>query len=93
MYIWYLKLFYLLIFIFKRSLKRNFSDLSRVKIFKKLPFRYLEIQKRNDDCSLKLVDKSTTISSKTPNEINCLTSENTKSMYNWLLQQICLTNK
>ena len=69
-------------------LSGNFSDLSRVKIFKKLPFRYLEIQKGNDDCSLKLIDKSTTMSSRTPIEMNCLTSENTKSMYNWLLQQI-----
>ena len=69
-------------------LSGNFSDLSRVKIFKKLPFRYLEIQKGNDDCSLKLVDKSTIMSSKTPIVMNCLTSENTKSMYNWLIQQI-----
>ena len=69
-------------------LSGNFSDLSRVKIFKKLPFRYLEIQKGNDDCSLKLVDKSTTMSSKTPIDMNCLTSENTKSMHNWLFQQI-----
>ena len=69
-------------------LSGNFSDLSRVKIFKKIPFRYLEIQKGNDDSSLRLIDKTTKISSRTPIEMNCLTSENTKSMYNWLLQQI-----
>ena len=69
-------------------LSGNFSDLSRVKIFKKIPFRYLEIQKGNDDSSLRLIDKTTKISSRTPIEMNCLTSENTKSMYNWLLQQL-----
>ena len=69
-------------------LSGNFSDLSRVKIFKKIPFRYLELQKGNDDCSLNLIDKSTAMSSKTPIQMNCLTSENTKSMHNWLLQQI-----
>ena len=69
-------------------LSGNFSDLSRVKIFKKIPFRYLELQKGNDDCSLNLIDKSTAMSSKTPIQMNCLTSENTKSMNNWLLQQI-----
>ena len=69
-------------------LSGNFSDLSRVKIFKKIPFRYLELQKGNDDCSLNLIDKSTAMSSKTPIQMNCLTSENTKSMYNWLLQQL-----
>lgn len=69
-------------------LSGNFSDLSRVKIFKKIPFRYLELQKGNDDCSLNLIDKSTAMTSKTPIQMNCLTSENTKSMHNWLLQQI-----
>ena len=69
-------------------LSGNFADLSRVKIFKKIPFRYLEIQKGDDECSLNVFDKTTKTSSKTPIKMNCLTSENTKSMYNWLLQQM-----
>ena len=69
-------------------LSGNFADLSRVKIFKKIPFRYLEIQKGDDECSLNVFDKTTKASSKVPIKMNCLTSENTKSMYNWLLQQM-----
>ena len=73
---------------FGEVLSGNFADLSRVKIFKKIPFRYLEIQKGDDECSLNVIDKSSKASSKTPIKMNCLTSENTKSMYNWLLQQM-----
>jgi hypothetical protein len=73
---------------FGEVMSGNFADLSRVKIFKKIFFRYLEIQKGDDECSLNLIDKTTKISRKTPIKMNCLTSENTKSMFNWLLQQM-----
>ena len=69
-------------------LSENFADLSRVKIFKKIPFRYLEIQKDDDEVSLNLIDKTTKTSSKSPIKMNCLTAGNTKSMYDWLLQQM-----
>ena len=73
---------------FGEVLSGNFADLSRVKIFKKIPFRYLEIQKGDDECSLNIIDKTSKASSKTPIKMNCLNSDNTKSMYNWLLQQM-----
>ena len=73
---------------FGEVLSGNFADLSRVKIFKKIPFRNLEIQKGDDECSLNVIDKSTKASSKIPIKMNCLTADNTKSMYNWLLQQM-----
>ena len=69
-------------------LSGNFADLSRVKIFKKIPFRYLEIQNGDDEVSLNLIDKSTKASGKVPIKMNCLTAGNTKSMYDWLLQQM-----
>ena len=69
-------------------LSGNFADLSRVKIFKKIPFRYLEIQNGDDEVSLNLIDKTTKASSKVPIKMNCLTAGNTKSMYDWLLQQM-----
>ena len=73
---------------FGEVLSGNFADLSRVKIFKKIPFRYLEIQKGDDECSLNIFDKSNPSTKKTPIKMNCLTAENTKSMNNWLLQQM-----
>jgi len=73
---------------FGEVLSGNFADLSRVKIFKKIPFRYLEIQKGDDECSLNIFDKSNPTTKKTPIKMNCLTAENTKSMNNWLLQQM-----
>ena len=73
---------------FGEVMSGNFADLSRVKIFKKIFFRYLEIQKGDDECSLNLIDKTTKISRKTPIKMNCLTSENTKSMFTWLSQQM-----
>ena len=73
---------------FGEVLSGNFADLSRVKIFKKIPFRYLEIQKGDDECSLNIFDKSNPSTKKIPIKMNCLTAENTKSMNNWLLQQM-----
>ena len=69
-------------------LSGNFADLSRVKIFKKIPFRYLEIQNGDDEVSLNLIEKTTKASCKVPIKMNCLTAGNTKSMYDWLLQQM-----
>ena len=69
-------------------LSGNFADLSRVKIFKKIPLRYLDIQAGDDECSLNIIDKSSKNSSNNPIKMNCLTAENTKSMHNYLLQQM-----
>ena len=66
----------------------NFADLSRVKIFKKIPFRYLDIQNGDNECSLNLYDKTTKITSKTPIKMNSFSEENTKYMYSWLMQQM-----
>ena len=66
----------------------NFADLSRVKIFKKIPLRYVDIQKGDNECSLNIYDKTTKMSSKTPLKMNSFTEENTKYMYSWLSQQI-----
>ena len=73
---------------FGEVMSGNFADLSRVKIFKKIPLRYVDIQKGDNECSLNIYDKTTKMSSKTPLKMNSFTEENTKYMYSWLSQQI-----
>ena len=73
---------------FGEVLSGNFADLSKVKIFKKIPLRYLEIQKGESELILNVIDKSSKISIKTPIKMDCLNATNKDLMYNWLLQQI-----
>ena len=71
----------------------NFSDLSRVKIFKKIPLRYLEVKKGENEIILNLADKTNKITRKNIIKMDCLNYQNRITMYNYLHQQImfCLS--
>ena len=73
---------------FGEVMSKSFKDLSKVKIFKKIPLRYLEIREGGNNSTLNLIDKSTKITQKNPIKMNCLNDDNTKIMHNYLLQQI-----
>lgn len=66
----------------------NFKDLSKIKIFKKIPMRYIEIKMGDNKLTLNIIDKSTKITQKNPIKMHCLNEDNTKTMYNYLIQQI-----
>lgn len=66
----------------------NFKDLSKIKIFKKIPMRYIEIKMGENKLTLNIIDKSTKITQKNPIKMHCLNEDNTKTMYNYLIQQI-----
>ena len=71
----------------------NFTDLSRVKIFKKIPLRYLEVKNGENDVILNLADKTNKITRKNIIKMDCLNYKNRVTMYNYLHQQImfCLS--
>ena len=71
----------------------NFTDLSRVKIFKKIPLRYLEVKNGDNEILLNLADKTNKITRKNIIKMDCLNPNNKKTMYNYLHQQImfCLS--
>ena len=71
----------------------NFTNLSRVKIFKKTAFRYLEVKNGENDILLNLADKTNKITRKNIIKMDCLNPNNKKTMYNYLHQQImfCLS--
>ena len=73
---------------FGEVMSGHFQDLSKIKIFKKIPMRYLEIKGGENNCTLNIIDKTNKITQKTPIKMNCLNEENTKTMYNYLIQQI-----
>ena len=73
---------------FGEVLSGNFKDLSKIKIFKKIPMRYVEIKQGENNCTLNIIDKTTKITQKTPIKMFCINEENTKIMYNYLFQQI-----
>ena len=66
----------------------SFDDLTKIKIFKKIPMRYLEIKYGDSSCTLNLYDKTNKITQKNPIIMNCLSEENTKTLFNYLIQQI-----
>jgi hypothetical protein len=74
-------------------LSGSFKDLSRIKIFKKIPLRYLEIKNGENDILLNLSDKTNKITRKNIIKMDCLNYNNRITMYNYLHQQImfCLS--
>ena len=73
---------------FGEVMSGNFKDLSKVKMFKKIPMRYVEIKQGENSCTLNVIDKTSKITQKTPIKMFCINEENTKTMYNYLIQQI-----
>ena len=66
----------------------KFEDLSQVKIFKKIPMRYLEIKSGDSNVTLNIIDKSSKVTQNNILKMHCLYENNTKNMYNYLNQQI-----
>ena len=66
----------------------NFINLSKIKIFKKIPFKNLEIKKNEDNCLLNIFDKTNKFTYKNYIKMNGLNAENTKTIYNYFLQTI-----
>jgi hypothetical protein len=64
----------------------KFEDLSKVKIFKKIPMRYLDFKNGDDECTLNVYDKSTPATAKKSIIMHCLNKSNTKTMFNYILQ-------
>ena len=58
----------------------NFTDLSRVKIFKKIPLRYLEVKNGENDIILNLADKTNKITRKNIIKMDCLNYQNRVTM-------------
>jgi hypothetical protein len=73
---------------FGEVMSGNFNDLSKIKIFKKIPMRYIDIKPGDNSLTLNIIDKTTKITQKNPIKMNCLNEDNTKTMYNYLIQQM-----
>ena len=73
---------------FGEVMSGHFADLSRIKIFKKIPMRYLEIKTGENSCTLNVFDKSNKITAKNCIKMYCLNEANTLVMFNYLNQQI-----
>ena len=66
----------------------NMDDLSKIKIFKKIPMRYLHVMSGDSNVTLNIIDKTSKITEKNVIKMHCLNVNNTKTMYNYLTQQI-----
>lgn len=73
---------------FGEIMSKNFNDLSKIKIFKKIYLRYLEIQKGEDNCTLNIFDKTNPNTYKNVIKMNGLDANNTKTIYCYFLQKI-----
>ena len=73
---------------FGEVMSGHFADLSRIKVFKKIPMRYLEIKTGENNCTLNVFDKSNKITAKNCIKMYCLNEANTLVMFNYLNQQI-----
>ena len=69
-------------------LSGNFNDLSGVKIFKKIPLRYLiiKVSSQNEDV-LEITDSSFEESNRKYILMDCINSDNTPRMFNYLTKQ------
>ena len=66
----------------------NFEDLSKIRIFKKIPLRYLEIKETDDKCLLDVFDKTNKNTYKNIISMNGLDEENTTDIYKFVKQSI-----
>ena len=73
---------------FGQIMSDNFNDLSKVKIFKKIPLRYLEMKKTEDSCILNIFDKTNEGTYKNCIKMHGLNPENTVDIYDYCLQQV-----
>jgi hypothetical protein len=64
----------------------RFDDLSKVKIFKKIPMRYLDFKNGDNECTLNVYDKSTPATATKSIIMHCINKSNTKTMFNYMLQ-------
>ena len=64
------------------------TENSTIKIFKKIPLRYLEINNGENNCILNIIDKTNKINEKNILKIDCLNDKNTLNVYNFLIQHI-----
>ena len=67
----------------------SFDDLSKIKIFKKIPLRYLDLERGDNECTLNVYDKSTPATAKKSMIMHCINPSNTKTMFNYMLQLKC----
>ena len=73
---------------FGEVLSGNLNDLSKVKIFKKIPMRYLHVLSGDSNITLNIIDKTSKITEKNIIKMHCIHVNNTRTMYNYLTQQI-----
>ena len=73
---------------FGEVLSGNLNDISKVKIFKKIPMRYLHILSGDNNITLNIIDKTSKITEKNIIKMHCIHTDNTRTMYNYLTQQI-----
>ena len=73
---------------FGQIMSGNFNDLSKVKIFKKIPLRYLEMKKTDDSCVLNIFDKTNENTYKNCIKMHGLNPDNTVDIYDYCLQQV-----
>ena len=71
---------------FGQVMSNDFNDLSKVKIFKKIPLRYLEIKKTEDSSVLNVFDKTNEITYKNPIKLHGLNPNNTNDLFCYFLQ-------
>ena len=64
------------------------TENSTIKIFKKIPLRYLKINNRENNSILNIIDKTNKITEKNVLKIDCLSNNNTTNVYNFLIQHI-----
>jgi hypothetical protein len=64
----------------------RFDDLSKVKIFKKIPMRYLDFKNGDNECTLNVYDKSSPATATKSIIMHCINKSNTKTMFNYMLQ-------
>ena len=72
---------------FGEILSKNFDDLSKIKIFKKIQLRYLELKKGKDNCIIDIFDKTNPETYKNVIKMNCINEHNTNVMHNYVLQK------
>ena len=70
----------------------TFDDLSEIKIFKKIPMRYLDFKKGQNESTLNIYDKSTPATAKKSIIMHCINKINTKVMFKYMLQLKCSCN-
>jgi hypothetical protein len=72
---------------FGEIISKNFDDLSKIKIIKKIQLRYLELKKGKENCIIDIYDKTNPETYKNVIKMNCINEHNTNVMHNYFLQK------